>query len=95
LREYQEQIRISIAHFTDFIHVPRFPDGCSKIVGEVRHLFLLHAFQTLFLDILSGLLLGMFFYKNIKKQHIIFNIFLKVFEHWPAIYTFNNYLRKV
>jgi hypothetical protein len=37
--ECQEEISESAAHFTDFIHVPRFRDGCSKFVGQVRNFF--------------------------------------------------------
>jgi hypothetical protein len=47
-RECQEEISESAAHFTDFIHVPRFRDGCSKFVGKVRNFFLLHAYLTVY-----------------------------------------------
>jgi hypothetical protein len=39
--ECQEEILESDFHFTDFIHVPRFRDGCSKFVRQVRNFPLL------------------------------------------------------
>ncbi len=35
--EFQREISESAAHFTDFIHVPRFRDGCSQFLGQVRN----------------------------------------------------------
>ncbi len=46
--ECQEETSESAAHFSDFIHVPRFCDRCSKFSGQVRNFFLLHAFLTVF-----------------------------------------------
>jgi len=46
--ECHEEISESAAHFTDFIHVPRFCDECSKFVGQVRNFL----FATCFPDCL-------------------------------------------
>ncbi len=46
--ECHEEISESAAHFTDFIHVPRFRDERSKFVGQVRNFL----FATCFPDCL-------------------------------------------
>jgi hypothetical protein len=48
--ECHEEISESAAHFTDFIHVPRFRDERSKFVGQVRNFFFCYMLSRLSSD---------------------------------------------